>query len=287
MESPAAILILAADPAAARRWAAMIQPHEGPVWCGLGQMPATAVPDVMLVEGDLPGWTGQRAGDPGVIRLDGQGPADLCLPSAVTPRELQLACRLLAQIVRLRRQVRSTAEIRQQLAQQALSDPLTGLPNRACLGRGPARPAGRGHHRFRAALPGDCRFWTISSRSTTPSGTRQATTCSAWWPPPCVKACATTTSSPGSAATSLGCCWRSPARKSPRPSSTGCAVALPRRHRGSEGRRVTASAGFHLLSPSPALLPSPEALLTAADGALRQAKQQGRDRTVGTTENDE
>ena len=74
---------------------------------------------------------GRRGGDPAVIRIGGSdGPADVRLPEDCTPRELALACELLAEIVRLRRRGRCAAQIRQELSAQALSDPLTGLPNR-------------------------------------------------------------------------------------------------------------------------------------------------------------
>jgi len=67
----------------------------------------------------------------GVVKIGGgPGRADVALPNDVTARELRLACRLLAQIVRLRRREKSAAERHRRLTEEALTDPLTGLPNR-------------------------------------------------------------------------------------------------------------------------------------------------------------
>ncbi len=65
-----------------------------------------------------------------MVRIGSDGPADVRLSADCSDRELALACQLLAQIVRLRRRERQAAEIRRELSVQALSDALTGLPNR-------------------------------------------------------------------------------------------------------------------------------------------------------------
>ena len=64
------------------------------------------------------------------IRIGATGAADVRLPADCPAGELRLACQLLAQIVECRRRERQAVEIQRSLSQQALSDPLTGLPNR-------------------------------------------------------------------------------------------------------------------------------------------------------------
>ncbi len=65
-----------------------------------------------------------------MIRVGGDGPADVCLAANCTDEELRLTCRLLGEVVRLRRLQRQSAETHRALALAALTDPLTGLANR-------------------------------------------------------------------------------------------------------------------------------------------------------------
>lgn len=55
---------------------------------------------------------------------------DACLPLDCSARELALACRLVAKIARQRRRLRRASEDHHRLSAAALTDPLTGLPNR-------------------------------------------------------------------------------------------------------------------------------------------------------------
>lgn len=70
----------------------------------------------------------------GVVRIvgdeEGQPAADVFLPPDVSRRELCTACRLLAQIVQLRRQIHAANHAKQDLKKAAMTDPLTDLPNR-------------------------------------------------------------------------------------------------------------------------------------------------------------
>jgi len=64
------------------------------------------------------------------MRAERRPAPEVVLPSDAAPREIALACRLLAENVRLRHRLRKTRRHRGQLAQLAESDPLTGLANR-------------------------------------------------------------------------------------------------------------------------------------------------------------
>jgi diguanylate cyclase (GGDEF)-like protein len=90
-------------------------------------------------------------GEIGVIAIGRAGPGDVALPSDATCRELELACRLLAEIVRLRRQRRVGRRRQAELQQLTLTDPLTGLPNRRGWDKQIASRIGTGHYRNTSA----------------------------------------------------------------------------------------------------------------------------------------
>ncbi len=69
-------------------------------------------------------------GEVAVVAIAAPVHADVVLASDWTPRELQIACRLLGEIVRLRRDRKEGVQAQHALRRQALTDPLTGLANR-------------------------------------------------------------------------------------------------------------------------------------------------------------
>lgn len=73
---------------------------------------------------------GLANGDIGVVAFGTTLPADVALPRNCTGRELRLACRLLTEVVRLRRERRQEQRRKRVLSHLAHSDPLTGLGNR-------------------------------------------------------------------------------------------------------------------------------------------------------------
>jgi diguanylate cyclase (GGDEF)-like protein len=86
-------------------------------------------------------------GEIGVIATGRAGPGDVALPSDATCRELELACRLLAQIVRLRSERRAGQQRQAELQRLTLTDALTGLPNRRGWEKHVASRIGAQQHR--------------------------------------------------------------------------------------------------------------------------------------------
>ena len=119
------ILLLGARAEEVRAWAAMLRGVAACIWTDEGSVPPDQQVDVVVADGTPIG-----EGDGGVIRIGSDAPADVNLPADATARELQLACRLLAEVVRMRRRERAVAEVRHRLYNDAFTDPLTGLSNR-------------------------------------------------------------------------------------------------------------------------------------------------------------
>jgi diguanylate cyclase (GGDEF)-like protein len=141
------ILILA-EPDTGRHWEAILRGPETSVWLGRDTIPPGEHPEVILADASAP--LVQARGAIGVIRVGGDqpsagaGPADICLPANCTGEELRRTCQLLSEIVRLRSQQRDAVKDQRALLQAAMTDPLTGLPNRRAwnveLSRRLARP---------------------------------------------------------------------------------------------------------------------------------------------------
>ena len=142
MRSTCNSLILTDDRRRAAAWRKAIQGRATPDAAGAVAVfePADAMetpPAVILTDGPDPAQTLPEEFRPllagGRIGVVGVGRAvvgDVTLPTDATPRELTLACRLLSQIVQLRRQCRAESQENRALRRLATSDPLTGLPNR-------------------------------------------------------------------------------------------------------------------------------------------------------------
>jgi diguanylate cyclase (GGDEF)-like protein len=138
MSRPSDILILCRDPQFVRRCTQALTDPDLRVWTSASEVPdgvslQVIVTDQLVPGDDLPHTASASrlaAGEIGVLRLAGGGGADVCLAADFTSRELGLACRLLAQVVRLRQERSQARRQTRILRHLAYTDPLTGLPNR-------------------------------------------------------------------------------------------------------------------------------------------------------------
>lgn len=286
------VLLLAGDAVPACRRAEALKPAATTVWLALAEVPAGTRCDLVVVEGDLPLELPPAAAEgnpppdaatlpPGVIRLGGSQEADVCLPPDATPRELQLAVRLLGEVVRLRRQLQAVSHVQQRLSREVLTDPLTGLPNRRAwdemLTARLAAAAARSDCLCLAIIDLD-RFKGVNDRLGHAAG----------------DAVLRETADrlrhslrQDDFVARLGgdefglLLWV--------PDTAVARIVVDRVRRGAgvkEGgpdcNAITASAGFSVAPPSAP--PGSDALLTVADEALRAAKSQGRNRTVCSRE---
>lgn len=152
------VLLLSADPRERRRWAAVLEPATARIWNTPDEFFSAASAerriDLIVTDGEerfdadtrFADWA---VDDLGVVRLGGTDSVDLgfalrerveasagsawtevALPLDASARELLLVCRLLGEIVALRRAVRSSQRQRAALAVLAQTDALTGLANR-------------------------------------------------------------------------------------------------------------------------------------------------------------
>jgi diguanylate cyclase (GGDEF)-like protein len=135
MTAPAQIVVATAQPQRARDWAAALATARCKVRMA-NQMNGADEVDVVVTDEPLSS-SGLHLdedrlarGQIGLIAVGITAPADVSLPDDCSPREVRLACLLLAEIVRLRRQREASRRKEKVLSHLAMSDPLTGLPNR-------------------------------------------------------------------------------------------------------------------------------------------------------------
>lgn len=125
------VLLISGDPGRRQKWAEALAGFTVLYTNDEGLADDTDVRVILTDSDTLPDWVLERRslGQLAVITI-GQPGGDESLPDDVTPRELQLACRLLAENVKLRREIGKTARAHRELRDLAFIDPLTGLANR-------------------------------------------------------------------------------------------------------------------------------------------------------------
>src|SRR5208282_2930268 len=94
------ILILA-EPAVGQGWERMLRGPATRIWLGRDAIPAGERPDIILTNSHPPPVA--LRDEVALIQVGGDGPADVLLSVGCTAQELQLACRLLGEVVQLRR----------------------------------------------------------------------------------------------------------------------------------------------------------------------------------------
>jgi diguanylate cyclase (GGDEF)-like protein len=140
---PPKVLVLAAEIGAGRRWGEALADSTAGVWLSPEDLPPGERPDVIVTDlaaDEVARRTGLKlnpaeASDVGqtevaVVAIGPASRGDAALAADCTSRELRLACRLVAEIARLRSQRDELDRIRHEATQLAQTDPLTGLPNR-------------------------------------------------------------------------------------------------------------------------------------------------------------
>lgn len=135
MTAPAQIVVATADAARRRDWTSILATARCKVRSA-DEMNGSDDVDVVITDEPLANTRLRldedllARGQIGLIAVGTTAPADVSLPSDCSPREVRLACLLLAEIVRLRRQREAARRKEKVLSHLAMSDPLTGLPNR-------------------------------------------------------------------------------------------------------------------------------------------------------------
>ncbi len=137
MTKPPLILLLTDDSQRREKWlqvlaeGAMVCTHLALLQTGEMEAPELIVTDRLPITQTLgPANARLACGEIGLVGIGTQGSGDVVLPEECTRHELQLACRLLVEIVRLRRRLAEELHTQRALRSLAYRDPLTGLANR-------------------------------------------------------------------------------------------------------------------------------------------------------------
>jgi diguanylate cyclase (GGDEF)-like protein len=282
MSKPANILLVSEGPDRLGQWVRALSGPEMCLWQGTTALPPEPAVDVIVTDRDITcdllpdnrSCSQLACGEIGIIRIGEESPADVCLAADHTGGELRLACLLLAQVVRLRRRCHRQERDQRVLRQLAMSDPLTGLPNRrawedrlAALAKYDGDSAGSGTGGICVAVLDLDHFKSINECAGHAGGDQV------------LRQVGQRLASPagGVFAARLGgdefgllfgaSDRRAATEAVERLRVDGCAETAP---------PVTASAGLAFGD----LLTAPQALFQAADQALRRAKSEGRNRTV-------
>ena len=128
--------MLAEGKAERSRLSEILLPIAARLWIEPAAIPQDDYPDVIVT--DRPSgvdvakarFPQLAAAEAGIIAIGEDDGADVSLPNDCPARELELATLLLAEVVRLRRRERQNSRLGKELSLLAMSDPLTGLPNR-------------------------------------------------------------------------------------------------------------------------------------------------------------
>ena len=129
------ILLCSQDTGRQRFWRQSLAGHQLQLWDDTVNSRHAAQFDILLVDATIPPAsrplvTAAQTNGQGVVAIGLEVPADVTLATDHTLGELQLACQLLGEIVRLRRQQQIHETDRSKLESLALTDHLTQLGNR-------------------------------------------------------------------------------------------------------------------------------------------------------------
>jgi diguanylate cyclase (GGDEF)-like protein len=260
-------------------------PADASVDLAISERP-TALAEIGLAEPGTakPGPAGEPSASPvGLIVLGAPAArADAVLPLDFSDRELLLACRLVAEIVRLRRRSLDVERDHHELARLAAADPLTGLANRRTWDREAAERCRRALSAGQAvclALLDVDRFKAVNGQRGYTTGDEVLAA---------IGHELVTALRTGDLLARLG--GDEFAALLAGSFDAAAAQAIVDRVRGSVGQHVTARLGFELSLSAGCAIACPEAaggapsaalaaLFAQADAALRAAKRAGRDRT--------
>ncbi len=286
------ILLVTPDPATRQRWLEAMLGAECCVWSDPAELPDDVSLEslhVVICHGRLPSALRERfwataekpeaaqTCPPALVLVGTDGMADVRLPADADPAVLRMACRLLAELVHCRRRQLAGEQTCQRLAEAAVTDPLTGLPNRRAwelvLEQPPAVSSGK---RVGLAIVDLDHFKQINDRYGYRQGDRVLQAAAA--------AVAHSVRSDDFLARLGGDEFilrlAVPDEAAARAIVERVREAIPRRLAEENLPQVSASAGLALCTATTRCTSETmQQLFSAADAAVRRAKHQGRNRT--------